>query len=196
MAMKNPPHPGDLIRTEIIEPGRRSNDRQERRAASLLHCLTGCVDGVQYSDCLRRLGLHITPADCCAIVRTDARELRDGRLHFVPVEPAVVEARLQYHSGASIAHAIEMHLVTVYLDKTARWKMRPQIIRALDRLIEGSNDSQQYNEACQSSKKISDPPKDAALSRSTPSTTQRCGLVRHVFLSTDTGEKEILGGNC
>jgi len=87
-----------------------------------------------------------------------------------------------------------MHLVTVYLDKTARWKMRPQIIRALDRLIEGSNDSQQYNEACQSSKKISDPPQDA-FSR-WRSTAKPGGLNRHGFLSIDKGEKEILGGHC
>src|SRR5882762_5778466 len=130
---------------------------------------------------VRRLGLHITPADCCAIVRTDACELRDGRLHLVPVEPAVIEARLQNHSGASIAHTIKMHLVTVYLDKTARWRMRPQIIRTFNRLINGSNDSKQDNEACQTSKKISDPPQDAASSRSTLSTTQPGGLKRHAF---------------
>src|ERR1700674_3828549 len=105
-----------------------------------------------------RLRLCIAPADTCAIIRTDARELCDGGLHFIPGEPVVAEARLENHSGASIAHTIKMHLVTVYLDKTARWRMRPQIIRAFDRLIDGSNDSKRDNEACQTSKKVSDPP--------------------------------------
>src|SRR6266550_3604260 len=131
---------------------------------------------------VRRPWLRITPADSCAIVRANTSELRNGRLNLVPVEPAVVEARLQNHSGAALAQTIKMHLVTVHVDKTARWRMRPQIIRAFDRLIDGSNDSQQHNEDCESTKKISDPPQDAAYSRSTLSTAQRCGLKRHAFL--------------
>src|ERR1700682_3127324 len=130
---------------------------------------------------VRRLRLRIAPADTCAIIRADTRELSEGGLHFVPGEPVVTETRLQNHSGASIAHAIKMDLVTVHLDKTARWRMRPQIIRTFNRLISGSNDSKQDNEACQTSKKISDPPQDAAASRSALSTTPLGGLKRHAF---------------
>src|SRR6267378_3374143 len=145
---------------------------------------------------VRRLGLHITPADCCPIVRTDSCELRDGRLHLVPGEPAVVEARLQNHSGVSIAHTIEMHFVTVHHYKNARWRMCPQIIRAFYRLINSSNDTKQNSKARQSSEKISDPPQDAAFSPPTLSITQPGGLKRHAFLSTDADEKETLGGHC
>src|SRR6267142_2902130 len=128
---------------------------------------------------VRRLGLHIAPADTCAIIRADTRELSEGGLHSVHGEPVVTKSRLQNHSGASIAHAIKMHLETVHLDKTARWRMRPQIVRTFNRLIYGSNDCKQDNEACQTSKKISDPPQDAAASRSR--TTQIGGLKRHAF---------------
>src|SRR5260221_8624836 len=143
---------------------------------------------------VRRLGLRIAPADSCAIVRTDARELRSGRLHLVPGEPAIVEARLQNRRGASIAHTIKMHLVTVHLYENTRWRMCPQIIRAFYRLIDGSNDSKQDNEACHSSKKISDPPQDA-FSR-WRSTAKPGGLNRHGFLSIDKGEKDTLGRHC
>jgi hypothetical protein len=58
----------------------------------------------------------------------------------------------------------------------------PQIIGAFNRLINDSNDSEQDDEACQSSKKISDPAQDASSSRSTLSTSQPSGLKRHAFL--------------
>src|ERR1700732_4512359 len=104
-----------------------------------------------------RLGPSIAPADTSAVVRTDTRERRDGRLHFVPGQPTIVEPRLQNHSGASIAHTIEMHLVTAYIYETARRRMSPYIIRTFNGLIDGSDDSKQDDEARKSGQKIADP---------------------------------------
>jgi len=103
---------------------------------------------------MRRLRLRIAPADGCAIVRADTVNFATEGCTLYQLEPAVVEADSRITVGLPSTHTIKMHLVTV-LPRLGRpgGECVRRSFGTFNRLINGSNDSKQDNEACQTSKK-------------------------------------------